>query len=248
MSTLYVGDLHGKVFPLSKIDSLAQSLEIETVVQVGDFGAFWPGQECHLRHYFWKRHRQDRPGPRWIVSPGNHDNWDKFDVECLQHGVPSFGGAPIEMGPGLFYAPRGSMLEIDGMSHLFFGGATSTDKFRRVEGQSWWARESPTRAEFECFFDRLKAEKPDVVVTHEAPSRVDVWRLERANDPVARGLELALEIAEHQPKFWFFGHHHIVQAWNIGDTTFACCGIEGDFWQRIANTLHEGTVASKKAR
>lgn len=242
MSIIYVGDLHGKIVPLSRIDAWAAKNGIETVVQVGDFGAFWPGSPCSIRHYFQKRFERSRPGPRWIVSPGNHDNWDLFDQKVSDFGVPVIGGGLIEMAPGLFYAKRGTTMDIDGLTHLFFGGATSTDRHLRVDGRDWWAREQPNAREFDYFFDRLAADKPHVVVTHESPSRIDCWRIDRDRDPVACGLESALSISGHKPNYWFFGHHHMLESWDVDGTTFGCCGLHGEFWYHDINGIRKGTV------
>jgi hypothetical protein len=245
MSIIYVGDLHGEISPLSAIDAWAHEHNIETVIQVGDFGAFWPGQACKIRHYFQKRQSKNRPGPRWIVSPGNHDNWDLFDQKVTTLGLPEQGGGLVEMAPGLFYARRGTVEDIDGRSHLFFGGATSTDKYHRTEGESWWAREQPSSTEFNEFFDRLSGDKPQIVVTHDAPTRVNSWRINRDRDPVVCGLESALSISGHQPNYWFFGHHHYLERWDVEGTTFGCCGIAGDFWHLDDNGMQQGSLANR---
>lgn len=250
MSIIYVGDIHGKIEPLSRIDNWAYQNGIETVVQVGDFGAFWPGEGCPIRHYFWKRNEKKRPGPRWIVSPGNHDNWDLFDRLRNQAGLLNGGVLAdlTEMAPDVFYAARGSQLVIDGKRHLMFGGATSTDRHLRLEGRDWWAREQPSTAEFDRFFDGLESGKPDVVVTHDSPTRVNMYRDSRDTDPVVRGLESALALSEHKPGHWFFGHHHRLERWDVDETTFGCCGLHGEFWLLDETGIRKGSVAEGRTK
>lgn len=248
MTTLYVGDLHGYIDPLSAIDIWAAKNGVDTVIQVGDFGAFWPGRPCDINKYFIKRARKKRLGPRWIVSPGNHDNWDRFDLSIVEETEP--GDDPpslVEMAPDLFYARRGTTAVIDGHKHLFFGGATSTDQHHRTAGLSWWAREQPSTSEFETFFTALETEKPDIVITHECPSRVQLYRVARDRDPVACGLESALAISEHKPRLWFFGHHHVLQKWDIEGTSFMCCGLHGDYWKLKDDMLSCDHASSNKS-
>lgn len=224
---IYVGDLHGRVEILSKIDIWATNHNVNTVVQVGDFGAFWPGEEDKINRYFMKRARQKRRGATWIVSPGNHDNWDHFNSVMLGSQDPE---QPLfEMSPGLFYARRGGVVNIEGISHLFFGGATSTDRHLRTEGKNWWAKESPSTNEFQQFFDAFDAGGIDVVVTHEAPSCVPMRRISRDRDPVACGMENVIKCSVRRPKRWFFGHHHMKFKSKIEEIDFACCGVHGDF-------------------
>jgi hypothetical protein len=221
---LYVGDIHGKIDAVARLDDLAIRLEVGTVVQVGDFGAFWPGGQCPIYHFFMKRARDKRSGPRWIITPGNHDNWDRFDlVAAEQQNEPL-----VEMAPGLMYARRGARYNIGGRTHVMFGGATSTDKHRRTEGMDWWAREEPTHREFTAFFDAMIESKPDVVVTHEAPARVPLERHGRDTNYIVRNLDAALDGCGHEPGLWFFGHHHLKESWQIGGTEFVCCGLNGE--------------------
>ena len=223
----YVGDLHGRVKDIVRIDAWAVREGVGLVVQVGDFGARWPGQQCPLVHYFNKRARQGRPGPRWLVSPGNHDNWDLFDALLTKAGPDAW---TVDLAPDLAYVRRGALLDLGGRRHLFLGGARSVDMHLRTEGSTWWAREQPSRAELELFFERLEGERPDVVVTHDCPSRVPVHYLGRETDPVSRALESVLSLSSWKPLLWFFGHHHVLGQWRSEGTLLSCCGKHGDLW------------------
>lgn len=234
---LYVGDIHGQGFYLSNIDKGAIRMGVKTIIQVGDWGVFWPrknNQPDPIVNYFNKRGRKGlhlsgigkvapEDCPRWIVCPGNHDNYDVLDKMWKDSGYEDV----FNILPGCDVAARGAFVNVDGLDHLFMGGATSVDKHHRIEGLSWWEREVPNKMEFDKFYDGLLKE-PDVVVSHEAPNRVPVYRTGRYNDPVNQGLEAALKVSGYMPPRWYFGHHHKLERWYLG-TQFFCCGYHGQF-------------------
>lgn len=126
-------------------------------------------------------------------------------------------GQPLEIPvPGCFYMPRGSVLTLpEGRNVLFFGGAMSTDKEGRTEGDDWWAKEVPTVEDL----DRARAQvaahgrRVDIVISHTGPlmflrqlpaNKIDLARL---TDPTVALLDVVLQ--EFQPRKWFFGHFHL---------------------------------------
>lgn len=220
----YVGDIHGRVDKVAEIDQAAIKAGVDIVVQVGDFGVRWNGA-CPIAKYFAKRARQNRPGPTWYTCGGNHENWDKW-AELQEEQSPS---KMVELAPGCFYVVRGTTIDLDGKSHLFFGGAESIDRPTRVEGVSWWAAESPSRKEFDTFFDAMEADCPEIVITHEAPLCVELDRPGRETQPTPRNLQNVLKHSEHVPKNWYFGHHHVLQSWSINNIEFHCCGLHGEY-------------------
>lgn len=231
MTILYVGDIHGEVDAVAKIDRLAVDMGVDTVVQVGDFGIWWPKSGTPLAKYFNKRARQERTGPTWYTCGGNHENYDKW-LE-LQSGQKA-SAALIELAPGVHWVRRGRMITLEGQSHLFMGGAESVDKHHRTEGASWWAYESPTYEEFSTFFSALEDEKPEVVVTHDAPTFVDCvgggHASGRDSQTTPRNLQNIWNVSTHRPAQWYFGHHHVLEKWESEGTTFKCCGLGGQYW------------------
>tara|TARA_R110002020_G_scaffold50716_4_gene143088 strand:+ start:213 stop:899 length:687 start_codon:yes stop_codon:yes gene_type:complete len=225
MSIFYAGDIHGRAEHVVEIDTAATEAGANFVVQVGDFGIRWPGGQCPIFKYFEKRARKGRPGPVWITCGGNHDNWDKWNKLSAKQGHPAL----VELAPGCFFAQRGSVHTLNDTKHIFLGGAESTDRHMRVSGVDWWAAETPTYSDFTLFMDRLEAEKPDVVVTHDAPLRVSIVRSQRDRSPTPTSLENILKHSDHKPSVWYFGHHHRVQDWDIEGTTFRCCGLHGQY-------------------
>ena len=220
----YVGDIHGRVDDVAAIDRAAIAEGVDIVVQVGDFGALW-SSDCPVAKYFAKRERQGRPGPTWYSCGGNHENWGKWlELQAAQDSDKT-----VELAPGCFYVVRGSTLDLDGKSHIFFGGAESTDKLHRTEGISWWPEETPTRQEFEKFFEEMEESRPEVVITHDAPICIEIDRIDRDTNPTPRNLQNVLDHCDHTPASWYFGHHHILQSWEVNGIKFQCCGFHGEF-------------------
>lgn len=243
MSIMYVGDTHGILDVFINIDRYAIQHGIEHVVQVGDCGiAFEKGVNCPVMRFFNKRDRQGRPGPTWWTAGGNHDNYDWWDQRHLDQGSPDI----VEMTPGFNWVTRGSSALIDGKSHLFCGGAESTDQHHRVEGVSWWRRETPSYAEFDKFAQALSTGNHEVIITHDAPLRVPVGRWNRDEKATPNGLEGALATSGVVPPLWVFGHFHECQEWHIEGTRFICCGFNGDYWYN--DKFHVETKVSKFRR
>jgi len=222
----YVGDLHGEAEDLERVHKNATEQGIEYIVQVGDFGCRWPGRPCPMFEFFQRIEQSGTTdGPIWITCGGNHDNWTKWFHLSRKQEYPDL----VEIAPGCFFAQRGAVIEIEGKTHLFLGGAESTDRHHRKEGQSWWATETPTYAEFGLFSDRLNTEKPDIVITHDAPLRVPYDRRGRESNPTPRNLENIIKLSDHKPKYWYYGHHHTLQRDEIDGTIYQCCGLRGQY-------------------
>jgi hypothetical protein len=119
--------------------------------------------------------------------------------------------------------------EIDGIRFFFVSGAWSIDKALRIEGRSWWPDEELSVQELELAVDAYKAEKPDIVITHDCPSPAAAEILKEYSltgdpnvIPTRTGQALSAMFEVHQPKFWIFGHYHCDKVINIGQTEFVC--------------------------
>ena len=225
MAVMYVGDIHGKVEYISKINSEAIKRNIDTVIQVGDFGARWGGGQCAIFKYFDKLKYKNKKSPRWITCGGNHENWRRWYKLSEKQDNPDL----VELAPSCFWARRGSVIDIDNKKHLFLGGAESTDIEWRIKDRTCWKEETPSESEFLLFQKRLKEERPDIVVTHDAPRRVSLFRKHRKIAVTPNRLEEILSSSEHSPSDWYFGHHHVLKSWSIDGVNFHCCGLHGQF-------------------
>tara|TARA_A200000159_G_scaffold163425_1_gene189620 strand:- start:6186 stop:6857 length:672 start_codon:yes stop_codon:yes gene_type:complete len=217
----YTGDLHGRLEFIKQVEDEATKSEANLIIQVGDFGIHFR-EDCEVAEWFNSR----EGGLTWVTCGGNHDNWPKWRE---QESVELFGGKVKKLASGCFFADRNTILNIGGVKHLFFGGAESTDKALRVEGESWWHEETPNQAEALDLFDAMLESRPEVVVSHDAPSRIELGRMNRDTAPTPRMLENVLKHSGHKPKRWYFGHHHVKEEWILDSTTFYCCGLHGDY-------------------
>ncbi|MCP4928812.1 MAG: hypothetical protein GY918_07120 [Gammaproteobacteria bacterium] len=217
MTIYYVGDLHADIDAIKRIDKACTG---GVVVQVGDLGIGFENP-CPIINYF-----VNTDGPQWFTCGGNHDNWDWYDGIHPPLCTGSFGR--------LEWVRRGSIVDIEDQSHLFFGGAESVDKHHRISGKSWWCREVPSYIETTHFAAAL-FDCVDIVVAHDAPARVvdQMSTHHYTPSPFRHDLQCifnSLNPKEH-PKAWYFGHHHPVDydvqtPGNDTNTNFVCLGIE----------------------
>ncbi len=216
MKTIILGDIHGD---FQVINHLVKTEQPDIIIQCGDFGYWprkngWPPNDPSLRLGTTKVYWCD----------GNHE-----DHESLAEVASS---EQLEVAPNCFYQPRGSVLTLpDGQNVLFFGGADSTDKSSRIEGDSWFSGEIPTTADFENIENNLHI---NIVISHTCPKSFELrqtaplgyrkssW-LAKAHDPTRDILELVLQ--KYSPAQWFFGHFHIHQTGKFKNTTWMALAI-----------------------
>jgi len=227
----YAGDLHGRLSDLGRIVMSAEAKQFDAIVQVGDFGIGFPGR--HTIRWIEKRAFQGKWTVPLYTCFGNHDSWDLYDAYFDAN--PDENLFELVPDSGVYVVRRGAVIDIAGIKHIFLGGAESTDKHRRIEGVSYWAREEPSRAEFNLFFDNWETEKPDTVVTHDAPLRIDIKRMRRNSSHTPRNLESVCKLTKHSPRHWVFGHHHSIEKWKVQKTKYYCCGLHGQGWLRGFN-------------
>lgn len=213
---IFAGDTHGHA---PSLRALGNAHPI--IIQVGDFG--WGDGPADQGD-------PDRFGTAtWITCGGNHDNWPLWRSLPL---VERFGGLVRELSPNVYFADRNMVLTVEGKRILFLGGANSHDRaLRIVMGKTWHPEEAPSREELYSFMDTLEREKPDIVVTHDAPNFIleGVGLKFQARHPLTVDLEQIVKGATFLPKDWFFGHHHKVASYKWKDTTYHCCGMHEEF-------------------
>jgi Icc-related predicted phosphoesterase len=211
MKIIIMGDIHAD---FGALNQFLNKKRPDIILQCGDFG-WWPYR--HQTEKITRNRRFDqyavKPGETKIFwCDGNHENHAD-----LQERMKATPGQSLEIPvPGCFYMPRGSVLSLpDGRTVLFFGGAMSTDKEDRTEGDDWWATEVPTQKDLEFARSQVKAlgGRIDIVISHTGPvaflrqlpaNKIDQARL---GDPTVALLNVILD--EFRPKQWFFGHFHL---------------------------------------
>jgi hypothetical protein len=245
MAIWYAGDIHGTT-NIANITIAAENRGVDYIVQVGDFGLFWPSKNASKKFFrdqgkylrwdssWLDQWIQKRAKKGWkteiLTCGGNHDNWNALYELWEEQGKPN----KVELYPdsGVYWIPRGAALDLNGISHLFIGGAESSDKEHRTPNLTWWDKEEPSLREFNLFTRTMEDIKPDTIVSHDAPLRVQLYRVRRKSGLTPNMLERAIKNSGHEPKRWYFGHHHKLQKWKILGTKFYCCGLHGQYWER----------------
>jgi hypothetical protein len=238
MKTFIAGDIHADFGALNQFINKKRP---DILLQCGDFG-WWPhrhGTDKITRNRRFDQYAVKPGGAKIYWCDGNHENHDD-----LQERVRAAQGGPVEIPvPGCFYMPRGSILTLpDGRNVLFFGGAMSTDKEDRTEGDSWWAAEVPTIKDLEHARAQVAAHggRVDIVISHTGPTRflrqlpknkIDQARL---GDPTVALLDTLLE--EFRPGRWFFGHFHLFAQGEDQSCAWQCLsgeGLGGKWWVEL---------------
>ena len=196
------GDWHGDTTAGRLVIDRAAELGIHTILHVGDLGVGpWPG-ETKTTQGILGRHL-DKRGSVLLLTPGNHENWDRIDAARVDDDGRSV------LANRVLSLPRGDRWTIAGRTFGSLGGAVSVDTYRRTPGRTWWPQELVT----EAHVDALGNDPLDVLITHDVPAGVPVvvhgeWPsdLVAASDHV-RDL-LAAAVTRTRPELVFCGHWH----------------------------------------
>jgi predicted phosphodiesterase len=189
---LIVGDLHGNTTDMRNVFAHACRVEAEQIIQVGDMGYGWDRKqfkgggglvECAFVRQIEKLVKKTDIPFYWL--DGNHEHFDMLEYAIEGKGtmnVPPFtlqGDGTYECRPGVYYIPRGTVLERADKRILVCGGAASVDKNMRKPFISWWPQETITDDDVQkC----IAAGKVDILLTHDLPLEVTV--IDRHLDPL----------------------------------------------------------------
>ncbi|SDA11773.1 Predicted phosphoesterase [Ruminococcus sp. YE71] len=206
------GDIHGTI-DIAKLDientpGLAALTENDYLIIAGDFGLIWSGSE---EEQYWLDWLDSMPWTTLFID-GNHENFDMLEKLPEEEW---HGGRIHRVTDKIFHLMRGQIFEIEGLTFFTFGGAESHDKYYRVEGESWWPQELPSKAELLEGRHALENAgfKVDYILTHCAPTSVQrELILLRDDDSYTRNvLTEFLEGVKIRTQYerWFCGHYHI---------------------------------------
>ena len=144
-----------------------------------------------------------------LFIDGNHENFPAiYDYPCEKWN----GGKIHKIRKNIFHLMRGQLYEINGITFFTMGGAYSMDRYRRLEGTSWWQEELPSNQEYAEAIQNLKESqmRVDYILTHTAPREI-IRRM--GEKPDVHDIELTgfLEWVMYEVEFkkWFFGHWHV---------------------------------------
>ena len=226
MKVLIAGDTHGNTRWLLSRFRVASRLGVKRMIVPGDFG-MWTDRRLlkkrapHPLNVGWLTHIAEhaaRCGVTLVFPDGNHDNHP--DARALYPA--DCDGIRWIVDGVLGWADRGSVWTWGGVRFGALGGAVSSDSAGggtdfngrdirpRRPGVDWWPDTEPvTSADVEA----LRARGPvDVLVTHDAPSDVNVPHLHESRNvgaPLANRVLVRAGVNASKPKLVVHGHHHV---------------------------------------
>jgi len=165
---LVAGDWHRNphaAFP-KKVVELARSLQIDTILHVGDFGYKYGSTDAYM--FEKPLHRALLEADVKLVwVDGNHENHPMLnELPRLDNGFVQTGARG-----NIFYAPRGHRWEWTDRKFGALGGAWSPNWLRLEEGRTVFKDlEEPTWADF----TKLGPEPLDYLVAHDVPERISL--------------------------------------------------------------------------
>ena len=208
---VYIGDVHGN-FAFIRWWLKQGHHKNLTIIQVGDFGiGFKPNPEDYELQIL-NKELGERESILLVIR-GNHDNPSYFD-----------GNHDYEF---IKFLPDYTEMEIDGLNHLFIGGAISIDRTLRTNGVDYWENEG-----FVGDLGKVRSLKNiDVVVTHTAPNFVEPFGFDgivyhyaekdsKLLDDLRTERNLISEIFDELKKnnvlkYHFYGHYHYTTYNNV---------------------------------
>lgn len=219
-----LGDIHGNVDFLRHAAQAAADAGCRTILQLGDFGALWPGSRGFFRRVDELLHYVGIE--KLVFIDGNHEGFTSDDVSFYGPDDSSLTGGLARaesaaerdehgfriLSEHVVWAPRGHRWIWNGVRFGALGGAFSVDWRWRAPGRSWWPdHEMPTDVDVE----RLGDDPLDVLVSHEVPLGVPLERIstfpmkgaDRAN--AERPREVVRDAVEATtPQLVLHGHWH----------------------------------------
>lgn len=200
---LIVGDVHGDLSFTSKMNAMAKANDIETILQVGDFG-IWDHYADGVDFLDALNDEAERFGVQWFFVPGNHENYDR--LEWYEANAEKTLSGFTKIRDNIFYTGKVNKWVWDGVVFKAVGGAHSIDKAWRTPLKSWWPQETLNDNEFA----ESEALGPtDVLLTHDCPTYAP-FKHRLKNDPESHIHRQKIdEVVKHsQATVHFHGHMH----------------------------------------
>lgn len=191
------GDWHGIIPAMQYGIRFVAHHGAEAVLHVGDFGFQYTDEFVEAL----ARQVQESAIPVYFIR-GNHDDRDYLDSRLASPYEP------VEIVPGCFYVPDGTVLSFGHTDIAALGGAYSVDRAHRVLGESWWELEEPTPAAVERFIK--EGITAPVMVVHELPrnavnvnGRHHIMEAMPSRDLTQKAIDAV------RPQIVFNGHMHV---------------------------------------
>lgn len=208
----FIGDIHGKPAAFEHTLATALNRGVTSIIQVGDFWIYdEPKEPAKLERIITRVCRGAGVDPDLVnyrFIDGNHENFDYLTPDATD---------PVVISEHVTYIPRGTRARIAGAELLFCGGASSTDREYRTEGQSWWPTENITDTQLDRALTTADAGPVDVLVTHETITAAfdelcafGGHARDKLDDPPGEANRAKLDqlTAAARPRALVHGHHH----------------------------------------
>ena len=228
-----VGDTHGDIqWHRVLVNRLVGDLGIRVLLHLGDLGIGpWPGE---TRDKMLWRLDEDlaRRGAWLLLTGGNHERWPTIDAAPRD----DLGFAVLGRSGRVRVFDRPHVVEIGGRAVASLGGAFSVDWHRRVAQRSWWPEQELVTvdqvASLAKLVDALPTGRADVLLSHEAPSGLDLrahMDLGHADAAIAgeqrRLVRRALERCRPARAYAGHWHQHLEQDLRLEDGTMTRCRV-----------------------
>lgn len=204
------GDWHGNLGWVLPVLKNFKNNGIQHIIQVGDFGFIWGGQDTAtgLRKLIRDLDRNDQ---YVYVVPGNHEDYAR-----INDTPENPDGTKFYRSKRIILLPRGYRGMIGDKTFVVLGGANSIDFEGRTEWISWWRDESITLGDV---YRTVSGGKADIMFTHDAPAGITMPYDGTDNGWSAKAIRYSNEGRETlrqavdavKPEIIFHGHHHLYQ-------------------------------------
>ena len=198
----FAGDWHANTAWAVRAVRHAKDNGASVIIHTGDFGYDYTTEFALVLE-----EALAEAGILLLFVRGNHDDPDFLD----NLDGNDLGFKPVTSH--IWYIPQGKSWTWDGVRFLGLGGAHSIDRLFRVEGVSWWARETISTVDA---FKAAHQGEVDVMITHDCPAGVTIPGLDKPSGWDARELALSHRHRERlyevvlkvKPRLLVHGHYH----------------------------------------
>lgn len=202
---LITGDIHG-VLDVKRLLDIDYLTKDDYVIVVGDFGFPWNNSD---NEQFLFQQLTKKPFTTLFID-GNHENYTLLN----EYKVNVWNGGKVHfLSDNIIHLMRGQIFTINDKKFFTFGGASSTDKYRRINGIDWWEEELPSYKEMDEGMASLGHNNytVDYVLTHTCRTETlevlcRLYGFRPKPDCLNKYLEALYE--KLQFSHWYFGHYH----------------------------------------
>ncbi len=227
MKIMIVGDTHGQIKNLRPKLQLAGKMNVQHVLQVGDFGLWTHYQDGHTYLDMVQEEAQKAKLTVYAIG-GNHENWDHW--EWFTENMPTHKGFAMVRSRVLL-APKINSWVWDNKQFVSAGGAVSVDREWRLQREAgvamdeygripkatgprtmYWPNEEFTDQDVHKL--KMLGLKADFLITHDCSNKTP-WYGRLKADPQSEIHRRRIDevILATEPNLHFHGHMHTKYDW-----------------------------------